>query len=86
MPTLIISDIGMPEMDGYELIKRIRTADDPEVANIPAIALTAFTREEDRNRALDAGFTYYMAKPVDASKLLANIVSIIESKKQSVLT
>jgi NO-binding membrane sensor protein with MHYT domain/CheY-like chemotaxis protein/two-component sensor histidine kinase len=82
-PTLMISDIGMPDMDGYELIRRVRATNDSEIANIPAIALTAFTREEDRNRALQAGFTYYMSKPVDAAKLLANIVNIVENKQLS---
>lgn len=68
---LIVSDIGMPEMDGYQLIESIRSTG----STVPAIALTAFSRTEDRERALDSGFNEHMAKPVDVNRLLAAVVA-----------
>jgi signal transduction histidine kinase/ActR/RegA family two-component response regulator len=67
---LIVSDIGMPEEDGYSLIRKIRSLPGKEKANIPAIALTAFARNEDRSRALLEGFNMHMAKPVEPAELL----------------
>jgi signal transduction histidine kinase len=64
---LLISDIGMPRVDGYEFVKRLRA----EGQQIPALALTAFAREEDRSRALAAGFGAHLAKPFDAAALVA---------------
>jgi CheY-like chemotaxis protein len=68
-PDVIISDIAMPEQDGYDLIRVLRemALDAPP---IPTLALTAYAREEDRLRALSAGFTAYLAKPVDPTELL----------------
>jgi signal transduction histidine kinase len=65
---VIISDIGMPEVDGYTFMRRLRSRDGD--ARVPAIALTAYARVEDAERALRAGFQQHLAKPVDASKLL----------------
>lgn len=73
-PNLIISDIGMPEIDGYEFIHLVRQLPDTGIANTPAIALTAYTRNEDRIRALNAGFSGYMSKPINAFELFENIV------------
>ena len=70
---LLISDIGMPDEDGYALIRAIRTLSEGVNRNIPAIALTAFARNEDRERALTAGFNLHMAKPVDPSSLVQAI-------------
>ena len=67
---LIISDIGMPAEDGYSLVRAIRTLPDPEKAGTPAIALTAFARNEDRTRALLEGFNVHLSKPVDQAELL----------------
>jgi CheY-like chemotaxis protein len=66
---LIISDIAMPGMDGYTFIRKMREKEQ-KGRRLPAIALTAFTRPEDRQRALLAGFDSYVAKPVDANELL----------------
>ncbi|HEX8748107.1 MAG TPA: ATP-binding protein, partial [Pyrinomonadaceae bacterium] len=66
-PDMIISDIGMPEMSGYELLKNLRRL--PGMANIPALAITGYATEEDRQRALGAGFTAHLAKPVDPDEL-----------------
>jgi signal transduction histidine kinase/DNA-binding response OmpR family regulator len=65
---VIISDIGMPEVDGYTFMRRLRSQD--AEARVPAIALTAYARVEDAERALRAGFQQHLAKPVDAYKLL----------------
>ena len=68
--TLMVSDIGMPQSDGYELITRIRTAAGMRGLHLPAIALTAYSREEDRRRAIEAGFQAYVAKPVEPDALV----------------
>ncbi len=73
-PDLIVSDIGLPDVDGYELIRRIRRLTTP-VANAPAVALTAFARPEDRTRALAAGFSAHVAKPVEPVELLITVGS-----------
>ena len=67
-PHLIISDIGMPDVDGYEMIRRIRET--PGLENTPAIALTGYAREEDRELALKAGYNAHLAKPADLPRLL----------------
>jgi CheY-like chemotaxis protein len=63
---VIVSDIGMPDVDGFELMRRIRRRSAGAGGAIPAIALTAFTRQDDRNKAMQAGFNDYLAKPVEA--------------------
>ena len=74
-PDLIISDIGMPEIDGYEFLRRVRSSI-AEAATIPAIALTAFARSEDRTRALLAGYIHHVSKPIEPSELLATIAAV----------
>jgi len=69
VPGLIISDIGMPETDGYELLARLRLL--PEMERVPAIAVSGYASEEDATRALAAGFSAHLAKPVDFDKLFA---------------
>ena len=64
-PDLMISDIAMPGEDGYSLMRRVRALGSERPRNIPAIALTAFTRGEDRARALGAGFDLHIGKPLD---------------------
>jgi PAS domain S-box-containing protein len=73
-PDVILSDIGMPGQDGYELIRRIRQQ--PGGANVPAAALTALARAEDRMRALRAGFQTHVSKPVAAGELIAVVRSL----------
>jgi CheY-like chemotaxis protein len=75
-PAIIVSDIGMPVQDGYSLIRRVRALESDE-RNIPAIALTAYARSEDRMRALAAGFQMHVPKPVEASELVMVIASLI---------
>jgi len=80
---LLVSDIGMPEIDGYEFIRRVRTLGD-EGARIPAIALTAYARTEDRTQALRAGFDMHLTKPVEPSELLVVIGTLIEGVRRRV--
>ncbi|MDF2440760.1 MAG: hypothetical protein JWN98_1744, partial [Abditibacteriota bacterium] len=68
-PDMLVSDIGMPEEDGYSLIRRVRALPDAEGGQIPAIALTAYARDEDRAQALAAGFNRHLSKPVEAAAL-----------------
>ena len=74
---ILISDIGMPDMDGYDLIRRIRTMHASAARNIPAIALTAYARADDRQRALLAGFQMHVSKPVEPRELIAGVASLL---------
>lgn len=76
-PQVIVSDIGMPGQDGYTFMRKVRGLG-AEVENIPAIALTAYARAEDRMRALAAGFQMHVPKPVEASELVMVIASLIK--------
>jgi CheY-like chemotaxis protein len=81
-PDVIVSDIGMPDVDGFELMRSVRRRAAEEGGATPSIALTAFTREDDRNRALQAGYTDYLAKPVDAGALVARIARLAGERNQ----
>jgi PAS domain S-box-containing protein len=74
---ILVSDIGMPEFDGYELIRQIRALHDSRLRNLPAIALTAYARTDDRQRALLAGYQMHVAKPVEPRELVAGIASLL---------
>ena len=74
-PDLLVSDIGMPDVDGYELLKRIRALGRERGGRLPAIALTAFARSQDRTQALHAGFVAHLTKPVESPELLATVAS-----------
>jgi CheY-like chemotaxis protein len=80
-PDVILADIGMPGTDGYELIRQIRMSSDPGVRNIPAAALTAFARSEDRTRALQSGFEMHLAKPVDPGELVASVATLVRRSR-----
>jgi signal transduction histidine kinase/CheY-like chemotaxis protein len=77
---VIVSDIGMAGEDGYSLIQRVRADDSPVTRHIPALALTAFARIEDRARALAAGFQEHVGKPVDPS-VLVNAVATLARRR-----
>jgi CheY-like chemotaxis protein len=70
-PDILISDIGMPGTDGYQFIRKVRTLAEGRGAKLPAIALTAFARSEDRQRAMLAGFDMHISKPVRPAELIA---------------
>jgi signal transduction histidine kinase len=75
-PDVLLSDIGMPGQDGYELIQSLRARGPGRRGDVPAAALTAYARAEDRLRALEAGFQTHLAKPVDPSELIATVARL----------
>jgi PAS domain S-box-containing protein len=77
-PDILVSDIGLPGQDGYSLIERIRGLDPAQGGGVPAIALTAFARSEDRTRALQAGFQAHVVKPVEPAELVATVSSFAQ--------
>jgi CheY-like chemotaxis protein len=82
-PDVMVTDIGMPDEDGYSLIRRVREWGEARGAYIPAVALTAYGRVEDRVRALKAGFQMHVAKPVDPDELAIVIMSVIRAHNWS---
>ena len=74
-PTILISDIGMARTDGYELLRRLRELGH-SAATLPAIALTAFSRMEDRTQALEAGFQEHLVKPLDPQMLISRVSAL----------
>ena len=74
-PGLIVSDIGMPDRDGYSFIREVRELP-PPLRTVPAVALTAFARDSDRELAIEAGFNDHLAKPVDTAALLQKVASL----------
>jgi PAS domain S-box-containing protein len=78
-PDIVLSDIGLPDLNGYDLLERIRERDaDAGGGVIPAIALTAYARSEDRMRALRAGYHAHLAKPIDPTELITMIGSFAD--------
>jgi PAS domain S-box-containing protein len=77
-PDVVVSDIGMPHEDGYDLLRQIRLLPDEEGGNVPAIALTGYAREEDQQATREAGYQAVTPKPVDLDKLLSAIASMAE--------
>jgi PAS domain S-box-containing protein len=75
-PDLLISDLGMPGMDGFALLAAVRALPAAEGGTVPAVALTAFARSEDRLRALEAGFSSHISKPVEPSQLIATAANM----------
>jgi CheY-like chemotaxis protein len=77
-PNIILSDIGIPEMDGYALIREIRNWEkEQNIQQIPAIALTAYAGEINQQQALAAGFQLHIAKPVDSEQLLEAVCQLL---------
>lgn len=71
-PDVLVSDIGMPEADGYALIEQIHNLG----IEVPAIALTAYAKQEEKHKALNAGFQVHLPKPVEPNELLANVANL----------
>lgn len=81
---VLVSDISMPDMDGYMLIHQVRTRTPEQGGQIPAIALTAFARNNDQEKALNAGFQMHLSKPLNPEKLIAAIVKLMETKVSAI--
>lgn len=82
-PDVIISDIGMPDMDGYKLMQQIRSLSPEQGGNVPAIALTAYAGEVDQQQALSSGFQIHLSKPIDPEQLV-NAISALYNSKETV--
>jgi signal transduction histidine kinase/CheY-like chemotaxis protein len=81
-PHALIVDLGMPSMDGFEFIARVRALPNSDVSDVPAAALTAFARSEDRTKALRSGFEMHLAKPVDPAELVASIATLVKRSRR----
>jgi CheY-like chemotaxis protein len=77
-PDVVISDIGMPREDGYQFIQRVRELSSDRGGRVPAVALTAYARFEDRLKALRAGYQMHVPKPVELTELVAVISSLVQ--------
>ena len=73
---VLVADLGMPRTDGLELIRDIRRNQDDAVRQIPAAALTAYARSEDRTLALQSGFQLHLAKPIEPAELMAAVAAL----------
>jgi CheY-like chemotaxis protein len=76
-PQVLVSDIGMPEEDGYAFIRKVRALSSEEGRNLPAIALTGYVRVEERMRSLEAGYQMLVPKPVEVGELAGTIATLI---------
>jgi len=76
VPDVLIADLGMPQMNGFELIECVKRHPDPRVRELPAAALTAFARSDDRQKALRAGYHVHVAKPIDPAELMATVAAM----------
>jgi CheY-like chemotaxis protein/anti-sigma regulatory factor (Ser/Thr protein kinase) len=81
-PQVLISDIGMPIVDGYALIKKVRALPLERGSHVPAVALTAYARLEDRSAALRAGFDMHLTKPVDPAELVVVVATLVETARR----
>jgi CheY-like chemotaxis protein/anti-sigma regulatory factor (Ser/Thr protein kinase) len=77
---LVISDIGMPDQDGYDLIRQVRALPDPARAGVTMMALTAFARDADRGDAVAAGYDAHLAKPVDPRHLVTAVAALLGAR------
>ncbi|MBW4459154.1 MAG: response regulator [Nodosilinea sp. WJT8-NPBG4] len=77
---VLISDIGMPDMDGYKLIRRVRALPPDQGGDIPAIALTAYARDEDQQQSLASGYQRHLSKPLDLEKLVQAVVELTQAR------
>ena len=79
-PDVLVSDLAMPDEDGYSLIRAVRASERGTGRDTPALALTAYVRVQDRARAVAAGFNVFVEKPVDPDELISVIAGIVESR------
>jgi CheY-like chemotaxis protein len=86
LPDVLISDIGMPEQDGYELMRRIRELPVEKGGAIPALALTGYATRKDRDLSFSAGYHRHIAKPIEQGELVAAIASLVGDQIQVIDT
>jgi CheY-like chemotaxis protein len=79
-PDIVVSDIAMPGVDGYQLIDKIRAMGFDDDRHIPAVAITAYAKEEDRQKALSSGFRSYLAKPIELSELVSAVAEGVRNR------
>jgi CheY-like chemotaxis protein len=82
-PDVLLADLGMPHMNGFDLIDRVRRSERRAVREIPAAALTAYARSEDRTKALRRGFQMHLAKPIDPGELMAAMAALARRPRAS---
>ncbi|MEH1924602.1 hybrid sensor histidine kinase/response regulator [Nostoc sp.] len=80
-PDILVSDIGMPDEDGYSLIRKVRAQEAEQKGKIPAVALTAFARDEERRLALQAGFQVHLSKPIEPEELVKVVANLAKGSK-----
>jgi PAS domain S-box-containing protein len=81
-PDVLVCDIGMPEEDGYSLIRKVRDLEEGQQNSLPAVALTAYARSEDRTKSIRAGFQHHLAKPVEPAELMAVVSSLVRAGRK----
>ncbi len=84
-PDVLISDVGMPDIDGYALMRQIRALPPERGGQVPAVALTAYAREQDRKRAIDAGYQLHLSKPIEINQLSASVAHLINNDSGRVI-
>jgi CheY-like chemotaxis protein len=82
-PDVLIADIGLAGVDGFELIERIRRSSNTAIRDVPAAALTAYARAEDRVKVLKSGFHMHLAKPIDPAELVAAVAALSKRKRHA---
>jgi len=82
-PSVLVADLGMPVIDGFDFIARVRALSDEAVRSVPAAALTAYARSEDSARSLKSGFDLHLAKPIDPSRLIEAVAALARQKTLS---
>ena len=82
LPDVVVSDLGMPEEDGYALIRALRARPADQGGAVPAIALTAYVADHDRDRSLAAGFQLHLGKPMDPGLLVQAIADVVARRRQ----
>ena len=75
-PDILVSDIGMPVEDGYSLIRKVRSSESDQIKRLPAVALTAYATEQDRERAIAAGYNEHLTKPIDHALFAAVLAKL----------
>ncbi len=80
VPDVLVSDVGMPGLDGHELIRKLRTLPETAGGQVPAVALTAYATANDSAKALAAGFTRHVTKPIVPSEIVEIIATLAESR------